>query len=190
MSLSKTLSPLLMASALEGSSWKCWHWLHQTQGKFLEASLQSQPRSTPTLPPKPCHENPVLLTKALRDLQEIQDKQNKQHVMIRILLLIKQLPLFIWDSKEAALTSLTLNTLGPTGGRWGASLKHCNPHHASAKSFLQRWAHANSERLCLAGCVGLWTVHSSLIEFCCEYVRALSAAFSLGVLNLSIIKLT
>lgn len=90
-------------------------------------------------------------------------------------------PFYLRYSKEAALTSLTLSTFGPTGERWGASVKHCNPHHASAKSFLQRWAHANSaERLCLAGCVGLWTVDSSLIEFCCECVRALSAYSRLG----------
>lgn len=92
--LSETLLLLLMASALEGPSWKCWHCPWDT-GKVSEASLQSHPHSTPTLPPKPCHANPVLLTKPLCDLQEIRDKQNKQCFMIRILLLIKQLPLVI-----------------------------------------------------------------------------------------------
>lgn len=81
--------------------------LHWTQGKFLEASLWSHSQSTPILPPKPCHANPVLLTKPLCDLKEIQDKQNKQHVMIRILLLIKQLPLFIWDTAKRQLWLLS-----------------------------------------------------------------------------------
>lgn len=46
------------------------------------------------------------------------------------------------------------------------------------------------QRFCLVVSVGLWTVDRNLIEFLCEHVEALSVYLLLGVLSVSIIKLT
>lgn len=179
------------ADGLSFPSWNGWHWLHWTQGKLLEASLRSHPCSTPTLPPNPSHTNPVLLTKPLSDFQEMQDKQNKQRLMIRILLLIKQLPLFIWDTANKQLWLLSPWTLLGLQEKDEEHQLNTVTHTVPQLNHFYRGERMQiQQRLCLAGCVGLWTVESSLIEFCCEYVRALSAYLLLRVLNLSIIKLT
>lgn len=52
-------------------------------------------------------------------------------------------PFYLGYSKQAALTSITLDAFGPTEERWGAPVKHCSPHRASPKSILHRWACAN-----------------------------------------------
>lgn len=96
-------------------------------------------------------------------------------------------PFYLRYNKQAALTSISLNTFGPTGERWGASVKHCSPYHASSKSS------DRDERMQIQQVIlpcSMWTVDSSLIEFCCEYMQALSVYLLFGVLSLSIIKLT
>lgn len=167
-----------MVSALEAPSWNHWHWLHRAQGKFLEAPLQSHPHSsaTKTLPHK---SSPI--NQAIMWLQEIQDKQNKQRVMIRILLLIKQLPLFIRDTVKRQLWLLSPWTLlGLQEKDEEHQLNTVTHTVPQLNHFCRDERMQIQQRLCLAGCVGLWTVDSSLIEFCCEYVQALSAYLSPG----------
>lgn len=124
---------VLMASALEGPSWKCWHWLHQTRevsGSFswehphpatksspINQALMWLPGDTRQTEPAVCH-----------------DKNPPSD----------QLPLSSWGAAKRQLWLLYLEHCWACRRKLRSISLTLHPQHASAKSFLQRWAHVNS----------------------------------------------